>query len=145
MSKFANFIGSPFTKKKLILHCFSLLWAFRICLWILPFRWVNQKFGNNTGHHRNDRAEWAKVIEIAETIRACSKYVPAATCLTQAFAARSVLRHYGQHSEITIGVNNQAEAGFKAHAWISLYGKVIVGDHRDRERYVVLRPTDQNS
>ena len=57
-----------------------------------------------------------QVHEIAQAVRAASRMIPGATCLTQALAGRILLSRAGYDSELRIGVCRHAERGFEAHA-----------------------------
>lgn len=56
-----------------------------------------------------------------------SAYVPRATCLTQALAAKILLSLNGHESVLKIGVGRGEDGDFKAHAWLSSEGKTILG------------------
>ena len=50
-----------------------------------------------------------------------------ATCLTQAVAAQLLLVRSGHASEICVGVARDSPGAFRAHAWVELKGRVILG------------------
>lgn len=64
------------------------------------------------------------------------RYIPGATCLVQAYAAKKVLADYGQASVVRIGVSKKA--GFKAHAWLEYQGTVILGQVMNLADYQAL-------
>ena len=66
-----------------------------------------------------DQLSWA--------VRAISRYVPRATCLTQALVLHIMLRQEGLPSRIRIGVSKDA-GHFEAHAWVESHERVIIGD-----------------
>ena len=58
------------------------------------------------------------VEQVVWGVRAVSRYLPGATCLTQAIAAQSLLTHCGFPSQVEIGVakeqiKSETEAGAK--------------------------------
>jgi len=57
-----------------------------------------------------------------------AKFVPNATCLTRSLALRYLLEQAGLSAEIQIGVKNDEEGAFKAHAWVTLDGEILTGD-----------------
>jgi Transglutaminase-like superfamily len=73
---------------------------------------------------------------IAWAVTSAARYVPAATCLTQALAAKVLLTVAGREARLTIGVEKDGNR-LRAHAWVEGNGRVIVGDH-DLSRFTVL-------
>lgn len=64
-----------------------------------------------------------------------ARYVPRATCLTQALALQAMLGRAGTPSELRIGVARGKETEVDAHAWLECEGRVVIGDGQ-LERYV---------
>lgn len=56
-----------------------------------------------------DRLEWA--------VLAASRFIPRATCLTQALALHRLLSRSGYRSKVQFGIR-QADGRFAAHAWV---------------------------
>lgn len=77
------------------------------------------------------------VMEIVRAVRFASEYVPRASCLTQALAARKLLSKYGQGAELKLGVTKN-EGNFEAHAWLEIDGRIVLGKQRVHSRYAVL-------
>jgi len=71
-------------------------------------------------------------------VRAASRRIPAASCLTQSLALHCLLARAGHRSEIRIGVAKNAEAGFQAHAWVEYAGQPLLSIPEEVERYVRL-------
>jgi len=59
-------------------------------------------------------------------VKASSRFVPCATCLTQAMAARMLLSIYGHKADLRIGVLREDD-DLKAHAWLEKDGRVLIG------------------
>lgn len=59
-------------------------------------------------------------------VQAASRFVPGATCLTQALTAQILLSRQGFATEVRIGVR-MAEQGLKAHAWLLSEGRPVLG------------------
>lgn len=66
-----------------------------------------------------DRIIWA--------IRAASRYIPRATCLTQALAAQELLSRAGHPSRVEIGVAKNEDRKFAAHAWVTCGNRIVIG------------------
>ncbi|MEL6707964.1 MAG: lasso peptide biosynthesis B2 protein [Pseudomonadota bacterium] len=65
---------------------------------------------------------------IVWAIHHTAKAVPDATCLTRSLAMRYLLAQAGEAATIQIGVKNDDNGKFKAHAWVVLDGEVLTGD-----------------
>ena len=56
-----------------------------------------------------------------------SRYLPGATCLTQALAAQALLTQSGFPSQVEIGVARDDRRRLQAHAWVVCHGQVVLG------------------
>jgi hypothetical protein len=74
--------------------------------------------------------------QVAWAVRAAARYVPAANCLPQAIVAKELLEEQGYQPTIRIGVRRPEESGLKAHAWVDIAGRVVLGE--DGEHYSAL-------
>lgn len=70
------------------------------------------------------RADYA---EVAWSVNAASRFVPRATCLTQAFSAQRLLARRGVGSVVHLTVPKDASAGFRPHAWVMGDGVILLG------------------
>lgn len=64
---------------------------------------------------------------IARAVRAASRIVPFASCLTQAQAAQIVLARRGIASTVCLGVRETASGQLTAHAWLISGGRLLLG------------------
>jgi hypothetical protein len=107
----------------LLLRAFLLAGAIRAGLCLLPFRVVQRLTGNvrrrATAIQPAGRYVWA--------VRAASRCVPGATCLTQALAAQVLLAQSGYNSRVEIGVSKDEQRRFHAHAWVVCGNKIVIG------------------
>jgi len=109
-----------------------LLGAVRVALWTVSFRNLRRVVDSLTrGHFWQARSYSADQFSWA--VRVASRYVPSATCLSQALVLHILLRRQGLQSIIRIGVEKHAEH-FAAHAWVESRDRVVIGD-RDLQRY----------
>jgi hypothetical protein len=120
-----------------------LLWTARLGLWLLPFRTLRRLLHSVTrdglrhaGQSSPERIAWAVV--------AASRYVPQATCLTQALAAQVLLGREGHTACLRIGVARNEGSQFQAHAWVETQGKVVIGES-EVERYAPLMVLERSS
>lgn len=144
MNRLRKFAALPFKDKQLFAEALFLVAAVRTGLWILPFGWVRKwlrRFDGSGGEvERLDRAQIQKVVQ---SVRAGSRYVPSATCLTQALATQALLRMRGQASSVRFGVDKDENDVLMAHAWVEVNGRIIIGEERGHARFLVLEPSDQ--
>lgn len=72
-------------------------------------------------------ATGADVPRIAWILRNAARLVPGASCLTQGLAYQTMLHRRGVAGELRIGVRQDEQGRFAAHAWVSVAGKVQLG------------------
>lgn len=139
MKRAVKFALSPYRKKKLVIETLILLWLIRIALWIVPFRVMNKWLGYfQFNGHRNGETDWVAINRIVGTVKTGSKFVPFATCLTQALTARTLLRFYGQDAVLQIGVAKDEKGKLLAHAWLEIDKRIIIGKLSGHKRYITL-------
>jgi hypothetical protein len=129
----------PYQRKALLAQSFFTVWLVRLSLWLFPFKQLNEwlsRFDKTVSG--NEPPNWVIVNNTARSIRACSRYVPSASCLTQALATRTLLRLRGQNSTLKIGVDKDENGKFMAHAWLEIDGKIIIGKLLGHHRFNVL-------
>jgi hypothetical protein len=133
MSKLRKFAELPAGEKLLLLRVLFVVGWIRAALWVLPFR-VLQKFA-----FRGKKKKYTSysVEQYVWAVRATSRYVPRATCLTQALAAQVLLSRAGFSPQVEIGVAKNEKNQFQAHAWLVLKGQVVIGG-AGFERYTPL-------
>lgn len=139
MKKLLKFLFLPYQEKKLISQSLFLVITIRLSLWIFPFRWLNNwlsKLGSpNIGSQPTDQIV---IGNVTRSVRSCSRYVPRASCLTQALATQTILRLKGLDSQLKFGVDKDENEKLVAHAWVESDGKIIIGKSADIHRYSLL-------
>ena len=110
----------------------------RAGLRVLPFRWWD-RIADQMPAARSARPAGASARDIARSVRRVSRYVPGATCLTQALAARMLLTRSGFASELMFGVARTAEGELRAHARLESDGVIVLGGAESGE-YTPLAP-----
>src|ERR1044071_2398684 len=81
-------------ERRLAMKSIALVACVRLGLWVLPFRKLQPLCDRFRGAGRR-RGHPAGAKEIAQAIRLASRYVPCATCLTQALATQILLGRNG--------------------------------------------------
>ncbi len=80
---------------------------------------------------------WA-ARRVGKAIGLVSYLVPFASCLTQAQACQIVLARRGIQSVMFLGVRASGTSGLKAHAWLTVNGRLITGAGPDLARFRVI-------
>lgn len=144
MRKIRNFLVLPYQRKKLLIKSLLFVWLIRLGLWILPYKlltkWLNSLGSSAITNEIND---WKLIKEVSHTVGSCAKYVPFASCLTQALTTQTLLRLNGQSSNLKFGVDKDKNEKLIAHAWIEVDGKIIIGGSPELSRYTVLNSKNE--
>lgn len=140
MSRLLKFVKLPAAEKTLFIEAFFFVAAVRIGLWTVPFGRLRQYFDGFLRHRAAEtpEADWAEVKRIVRSVKTVSRFVPFASCLTQALAALLLIRLNGQEAELKIGVAKDAKSGFDAHAWLEKENRIIIGKIPEHGRYMIL-------
>ena len=115
---------------------FVLVVAMRLLLVVMPFRHAAR-----ASAWLASRREWLPrqaPARAAHRIARVARWVPGASCLTQALAARCLLAWLGHTSVVRYGVR-PSPAGLEAHAWLEHDGVVLLGGP-DVDGFVPLEP-----
>ena len=107
-------------ERLLLLRALFVVAMTRIALWVCPLVTARRVAAAMA------RGRTAQAVEqLAWAVTTASRYVPKATCLTQALAMHALLRDSGHTSHVEIGV--MKHFCFEAHAWVVCDGKIILG------------------
>ncbi|HYM04915.1 MAG TPA: lasso peptide biosynthesis B2 protein [Terriglobales bacterium] len=110
----------------ILLRAVALVVAVRLALWMVPFARLRQAVAR-LAHARSPRETLYSVEQLSWAVRVVSRYVPRASCLTQALVLHILLRREGLPSRIQVGVSKVA-GHFEAHAWVESQDRVVIGD-----------------
>jgi hypothetical protein len=125
--------------RRLLLTSIGCLWAARLGLWLLPFQTVRQFLAKLSLPKPSSSKETSPDIErIAWAVAVASRYVPAATCLTQALAGQILLAQHGEPALLQIGVAKNEAGALQAHAWLESRGRIVIGASPELFRYTRL-------
>jgi len=144
MARLSKFLRLRSADRGLLLKTMLLVWTVRLGLWLLPFHVVRQLLAKlalksassqNGGRALVDRDIWAVTV-------AC-RYVPLATCLTQALVTKVLLGRHGHHATVRIGVARSDGGELQAHAWVESNGRVVIGgSEASLKHYIPLAASD---
>jgi hypothetical protein len=129
--KFWRLSGSD---RRLLLDAAALSAAYRVALWMLPWDRVaalrSSRDKSLAKQISVERLEWA--------VRAASRRIPAANCLTAALALHHLMSRAGYDSSIHIGVAKTPARGFEAHAWVEHDGATLLSSATEIAHYARL-------
>lgn len=139
------FLRNSLSDQRLLIKALALLCFVRLGLWFMPLRTLREMVEKIARRRLSSTTpqDMLMVRKIAASVRRVSRYVPLASCLTQALAAQFLLARRGQVSNLLIGVTKTEEGEFKAHAWLEANGKIIIGGVKGFRSYTVLHPLEE--
>lgn len=100
----------------------------------LPFRRVAPRFGTASSESPRHLDAYASawVDRVTRAVDAGWYWLPFATsCLTQAYAAKTLLRRRGIDSTLYLGVDPRSGEPLAAHAWLRSGSVVVTGGGRE--------------
>jgi hypothetical protein len=141
MRRVRKFLGLEASEQLLYLKSLLLVSAIRLGLWLLPFK-VLQRLSakmlpTSVKSSQIQANDWGR---IATSVQVASRFVPQATCLTQALATQLLLGRKGYPARLQIGVTKNDEGRLQAHAWLESREAVVMGNLTDLSRFQPLRP-----
>jgi hypothetical protein len=143
MKGLLTFIRLQHGERGLVVRTLLLVAAIRVALWVFPFREL-QRVISSRGRLPLSVSRDVPVGRLVWAVRAASRRIPAASCLTQSLALHWLLSSAGHRSEVRIGVGKDMEAGFAAHAWVEYAGQPLLSGPEEVERYVQLLTVEGN-
>lgn len=123
MRRLRRFAAMSPSERRLLMRAFGCVGAVRAGLWILPLRVVRAKIAR---FREPSRADSDSVNEIVRAVTTASRYIPGASCLTQALAAQALLARSNHQSRIEIGIAKEGGL-FAAHAWLVCGERIVLG------------------
>jgi hypothetical protein len=116
----------------------------RMLLWLLPFKrlvWLIERTALRSARVAPVRLREDTHVKIAWSVTTAARYVPRATCLTQAMAAQWLFAWFGHPTVLRVGVAKKNAKALRAHAWLESEGRVVVGgESLEEHQYAVLSP-----
>ena len=128
MKQLYKFLRLPSTDRSLLIKSVLLVGTVRLGLRLLPFQTVRRLITQLATHAlSSQKQEEAPINRLVWAVKVASRYVPDATCLTQALATQVLLSRQGCQTNLRIGVARSAAGQFQAHAWVEKDGVVVIG------------------
>lgn len=100
----------------------------RIALWTIGYRRIRSMLPVPA----ETRGSIHYARQVAFGIDRVARFVPGASCLTQALAAQWLLTRSGHRSDIRVGVELKTSGRLAAHAWLICNGEVVLGGSEER-------------
>ncbi len=143
LKRLHKFLYLSSADRRLVAQSVVLVWAMRLGLWLLPFRILRRLLARVTKSssklHKLQERDRASVDRVVWAVTIASRYVPAATCLTQSLATKVLLSRRGHQASVHIGVARSEAGQFQAHAWVENDGIVVIGGPESQlKRYTPL-------
>lgn len=111
-----------------LLLAFLMVVAVRMGLWLLPSATIIRVLRRLDTTKANEASGHALPLNvIVWAVSAAAGRVPKASCLTQALAARVLLRWCGYEARLCLGVAHNCDRSLRAHAWLERGGRVVLG------------------
>ena len=137
-SPLAKFLRLSASDRRFLLKVLLAVWVVRLMLSLLPFRKVRELLTKFATTNRNT-AEQFPLEHVAWAVSRASRFVPAASCLTQALVTKLFLGRLGHPATVRIGVARSEAGELQAHAWVESRGKIVIGgSQRSLQRYTPL-------
>lgn len=128
-------------ERRLLIRAVVAVAVVRVGLTLLPFRILPGLLARRT--RARPRTAGVSRENVAWAVGTASRYVPRATCLTQALAAQLLLAGEGEASRLHVGVARASDGTFRAHAWLESEGRIVIGGSgTEVRRYVPLLALD---
>lgn len=133
MRRLYKLLHLPPAERGLLIRTALLLSATRLGLWVLPFSTVRSCLDRlATTSAGSCTAGRYSADQIARAVAVASRYIPGATCLTQAMAGQVLLERTGLRAQLRIGVARSGEQRLQAHAWVECQGNIVIGESEAR-------------
>lgn len=138
MRQVTRFFNLPPAEQRRVIQAGMLVIAFRLGLWIVPYRHLKRIVDGVPRRKGNPTDQ--RLAEVVRSVVSFSRFIPEASCLTQALATQVLLKREGFDPNLQIGVARDAAGAFKAHAWVEYGGQIVVGHFGEAIQYAQMSP-----
>lgn len=143
MKRIRKFFILSISDKYLLLTVVLLVVGIRLGLWLLPFQQLRRILAKARHPLARLQAVGQSPGQIVWAVKVASRYVPAATCLTQALATQLLLVRRGYPAQLRLGVAKGENGALAAHAWVECQGRIVIGGLDNLTRYTPLPPLER--
>lgn len=140
MGKVLKFFHLTGSEKLIFCRTVYLLFYYRIALRRQHFQTLVDRLSNPKNTVPLQPVPTIPADILIRLLAAACRIVPFTTCLSRAMAGQRLLTACGYFSKLHIGVAREKGEKLEAHAWLSLDGRIILGNAPDLDRYRELPP-----
>jgi hypothetical protein len=126
MSRWRRFLRLPGRERWLRLRALGRVAEARLRLSFLPFRRV-RSWCDAAAIPADGPADRFSPADVDRAVRSAATFVPGATCLVRAMAARVLLGRCGHPSRLLLGLRRGEGGDLDAHAWVECGAGTVVG------------------
>ncbi len=138
MNRIAKFLALGPDEKRLFIEAWTVLAAMHIAVRAMPLQRLIAFVSRPRAARSASRPDVQTIVRAVE--RASIAIPGGRNCLVRALAAELMLRRAGHDAELRIGVANAEADVFKAHAWVEVAGKPVIGEFESGEYATLARP-----
>ncbi|WP_246709217.1 lasso peptide biosynthesis B2 protein [Mesorhizobium sp. NZP2077] len=109
-------------------YCLMVVMAVRLGLTLFSYSRIRSVV---TRLDASQCASMGDLRRIAWGVAAAARFVPRASCLTQALSGQYILARQGNESKIRIGIERGTGERLKAHAWLVSDNHIVLGGSVD--------------
>ena len=124
MSRLSKFLRLSSVERTLFVRVWILLGITRLCLSLFRFATLRKVLTGIGPFIARPNKEFTD-DQLVRIVGIASRYVPRATCLSQALTVQLFLKQSGRQARLYIGVNGVERGHLNAHAWVESQGKVL--------------------
>lgn len=128
VQQLGKFVSLSPVERRLLAHAALLVAFVRLGLWLVPLRNLRRLLARLANPRGLTRSSQFTPERITWAVQASSRFVPQATCLTQALATQVLLQREGYPAHLRLGVALKSK--LEAHAWVESRGKIVIGGPR---------------
>ncbi len=122
------------TETLFLCRCLLVVAAVRLALTFLSYNRIRTMV---TRLNARQCASMGELRLVAWGVAAAARFVPRATCLTQALSGQYILARQGNASNIRIGIERDTGEQLKAHAWLVSDDHIVLGGSVDGFAHLV--------
>ncbi len=135
MGRLLKFFRLPGREKALFFYALYLLAAYRIRLQVTSTQQLFNRVQKLSSERYVPEPSPVPPQRIASLLNVAASFIPYSTCLSKALVGQILFAGHGHKTRLHIGVANDAQQKFEAHAWLSLDDKILIGHLPDLKRY----------
>lgn len=120
-----KYINLSYIEKYEIIRIMLFMWTVRIRLWTTSYKKTKEWCNQQGTHTKVSSLGQERLLRL---VNGASKFVLHSTCLTKALTAHTILKQYSVENMLLVGVKQDKDSDFEAHAWIQdLDSNIIFG------------------